>query len=90
MGLRIVRMSRCFLNELLRGPIHPAKSSLPQDVEVVGILQGSLAERHDYYELVCASEKWELKPATEPMLVETAVFTTIEPSPDDDASTPGT
>jgi len=59
MGLRIVRVSRQMLEQILRGELAGVSSTAPDDMEIAGVIQGDLAKRTDSFEFVVRSIDWE-------------------------------
>ena len=59
MGLRIVKVSRQYLEQILRGELAGVASDAPDDMEVAGVIQGDLATRTDSFEFVVRSIDWE-------------------------------
>ena len=59
MGLRIVKVSRHYLEQILRGEMAGVSSDAPPDMEVAGVIQPDLAKRMDSFEFVLRSMDWE-------------------------------
>ena len=59
MGLRIVKVSRQYLEQILRGEMAGVSSDAPTDMEVAGVIQPDLAKRTDCFEFVVRSIDWE-------------------------------
>ena len=78
MGLRLVTCSTRFLELILRGPNRPVESSLPSDLEVVGVIQTALDQESQRFSFVCRSAEWDqpVEGAAIPQI--DATFTTVE------------
>jgi hypothetical protein len=59
MGLRIVKVSRQYLEQIVRGEMPGVTSDAPNDMEVAGVVQSDAAKRCDCFEIVCRSIDWE-------------------------------
>jgi hypothetical protein len=58
-GLRIVKVTSFALAEIIKGGQCPYTSTIPEDMEIVGIIQTALDQRINVIELVCRSAEWD-------------------------------
>ena len=66
-GLRIVRVSRQYLEYVLRADMKGVSSDAPEDMEVCAVARSDITTRPDEFEFVCRSADW--KPGVEGALI---------------------
>jgi hypothetical protein len=75
-GLRIVKVTTFVMAEILKGARNPYTSTLPDDLEVVGVIQTPLDQETQTLDLICRSAEWDQPAEGAAIPTNEPIFTT--------------